>query len=123
MKARDVLELATVGGATVAGLGSIVGSISPGKAADLILTRTDSIHMAPAADPIAALVLYAHPSDIDTVLVGGREAKAHGKLVGVNWSAIRARLEASADRIHAAFARAPLARIERIAAQLMLGET
>ena len=43
-------------------MGSLVGSIEPGKAADLILLRTDGLHMAPLNDPVAAVVLHAGPA-------------------------------------------------------------
>ena len=44
---RDVLRFATLGGAEALGLGSLCGSIEPGKAADLILLRTDGLHWRP----------------------------------------------------------------------------
>jgi cytosine/adenosine deaminase-related metal-dependent hydrolase len=120
LQARDVLRLATLGGAAVAGLDGEVGSLTPGKQADLILTRTDAINMTPATDPVGALVLNANVHDVDTVLVAGRVVKSQGRLVGVDWRALADRLVASAARIHAGFAAAPVARVEALAAQLML---
>ena len=58
---------------------SLVGSIEPGKAADLILLRTGGVHMAPLNDPVAAVVLHAGPADVDTVLVGGEVVKESGR--------------------------------------------
>ena len=77
---RDVLRFATLGGAEALGMDSLVGSIEPGKAADLILLRTDRLHMAPLNDPVAAVVLHAGPADVDTVLVGGEVVKESGRL-------------------------------------------
>ena len=103
LKARDVLELATIGGARAAGLDGVTGSITPGKQADVMLTRTDSPHMAGVCDPVAALVLYAAASDVDTVLVGGDVLKRGGALVGyrgpLDWPGISQRLSASGERI------------------------
>ena len=78
---RDVLRFATLGGAEALGLGSVCGSIEPGKAADLIVLRTDGLHLTPLNDPVATVVLHAGPADVDTVLVGGqvvRRAAADG---------------------------------------------
>jgi len=119
LHARDVLELATVGGARALGLEHRIGTLAPGKRADVVLTRTDSINMLPATDPVGALVLNATTHDVDTVLVAGRAVKRAGALVGVDWPALAARLETSARRIHAAFAAVPLARIEALMAPMM----
>lgn len=98
-KARDVLRLATAGGARAAGLGAAVGTLEVGRKADVVLTRTDAIHMTPATDAVGALVLNANASDVDTVLVDGRIVKRHGQLVGVDWPALSRRLRASSERI------------------------
>jgi cytosine/adenosine deaminase-related metal-dependent hydrolase len=120
LRARTVLELATRGGARVAGLDSVVGTLSPGKQADVVLTRTDGVHMTPAADPVAALVLYANAADVDTVLVAGRVVKRAGRLTGVDWPALAERLLRSSARVRAGLETAPLAEIEALAAGLML---
>ncbi len=81
--ARHALRWITEGGAKALGLWDRIGSITPGKQADLVLVRCDSPHMFPAAesDAAAALVMYAEHADIDTVLVGGHCVKRDGKLV------------------------------------------
>jgi cytosine/adenosine deaminase-related metal-dependent hydrolase len=103
LRAREVLALATIEGARAAGLDAVAGSISPGKQADLVLVRTDSPHMAGVCDPIAALVLYAAASDVDTVLIGGDVMKRGGVLVGHgggdDWPRLRERVRASGERI------------------------
>lgn len=99
---RDVLRFATLGGAEALGMDSLVGSIEPGKAADLILLRTDGVHMAPLNDPVAAVVLHAGPADVDTVLVGGEVVKESGRLAKGRASAAIGLVEASRDRIVAA---------------------
>jgi len=103
LRARQVLELATLEGARAAGLERTTGSITVGKHADLVLTRTDSTHMAAVCDPVAALVLYAGPGDVDTVWVGGDVVKRSGTLVGhhapLDWPRVRDRLRVSSARI------------------------
>lgn len=79
---REILEWGTLGGAKAAGLGDQVGSLTPGKQADVVLIRTDGIGFAGwnERDPIASVVLQANPGNVDTVLVGGEIVKRNGKL-------------------------------------------
>ena len=99
---RDVLRFATLGGAQALGLGSVCGSIEPGKAADLVVLRADGLHMAPLNDPVAAVVLHAGPGDVDAVLVAGEVVKEGGALVDGRAADARALVQASRERIVAA---------------------
>jgi cytosine/adenosine deaminase-related metal-dependent hydrolase len=101
---RDALRFATLGGAEALGLGSVCGSLEPGKAADLVLVRTDGLHGAPMHDPVSWLVLHAGPADVDTVLVGGRVVKRAGRLEGVDVPAARRLVEDTRDRVTAELA-------------------
>jgi len=96
---RDVLRFATLGGAEALGLGSVVGSIERGKAADVIVLRTDRLHLAPLNDPVAAVVLHAGPADVDTVILGGDVVKEGGALVAGRAEDARRLVQASRDRI------------------------
>lgn len=78
---RRVLELATIGGARDLGLDAVTGSLTPGKRADLVLVRTDTVNTAPSSDPVSTVVRSAQPSDVDTVIVDGVILKRHGDLV------------------------------------------
>ena len=69
--ARDVLRMATLGGAEAMGLSSQTGSLTPGKHADLIAVRLNQPHAVPATDPYAALVYSARASDVQLTLCGG----------------------------------------------------
>jgi cytosine/adenosine deaminase-related metal-dependent hydrolase len=120
LRARDVLELATIGGARAAGVGDRAGSLVPGGQADLILVRTDAINMVPAIDAVGAVVLNANVHDVDTVLVAGRAVKRGGRLVGVDWPVLAAKLRRSSERILAASGRVDIAPIEAMAAGFML---
>ncbi|MGI5499325.1 amidohydrolase family protein [Lentzea sp. CA-135723] len=102
LSSRDVLSFATVDGAHACGLGSQIGSLTPGKAADIILVRADDLTMFPLNHPAGALVTAGHPGLVDTVLVAGRVVKRDGVLVDVDLTALKARLLESRDRIAAA---------------------
>jgi cytosine/adenosine deaminase-related metal-dependent hydrolase len=82
LSSRDVLSFATVDGARVCGLGSKVGSLTPGKQADLLMLRGDSLALAPLNNPIGQIVYAAHPGLVDTVLVAGKIMKRNGVLHG-----------------------------------------
>jgi cytosine/adenosine deaminase-related metal-dependent hydrolase len=80
--ARDVLTFATREGARTVGLGDKVGTITPGKSADLILIPRHALNLAPMVDPIGALVLAGHAGNVEAVLVEGRPVKWNGRLIG-----------------------------------------
>jgi cytosine/adenosine deaminase-related metal-dependent hydrolase len=104
---RKVLEIATVSAARAIGFGHIAGSLAVGKKADLLLMRIDALGLAPMADPYAAVVTYGHPSLVDTVMVDGCIVKRQGKLVGIDWPAVRAALERSKADIRRRFSLIP----------------
>lgn len=106
-RCEEVLEMATMGGAKAVGLDDIIGSIKPGKRADLLLVKCDSLRMFPIHDPIGALVLYANGSDIDTVFINGEVLKSGGKLL-VDWPKIRRELGASVASIMERAKKAPV---------------
>jgi 5-methylthioadenosine/S-adenosylhomocysteine deaminase len=82
--AKRVLEMGTIDGAHALGLGDQIGSLTPGKRADLILVRTDAVNMAPMADPARMIVQAAQPANVDTVMVDGRILKRHGRLTTID---------------------------------------
>jgi cytosine/adenosine deaminase-related metal-dependent hydrolase len=84
----QILELATMGGARDLGLADTVGSLTPGKRADLILIRTTDINIAPLGDPAEAIVRSAQPYNVDTVIVDGRFMKRGGRIVAFNADAV-----------------------------------
>ncbi|KUJ50116.1 amidohydrolase [Streptomyces albus subsp. albus] len=83
LTAADVLRAATLDGAAALGLADRIGSLRPGKQADLVLLRTDTVGTAGAVayDPVGAVVAAAHPGHVDTVLVAGRPVKRDGRLL------------------------------------------
>jgi cytosine/adenosine deaminase-related metal-dependent hydrolase/ribose/xylose/arabinose/galactoside ABC-type transport system permease subunit len=94
---REVLGYATVEGARANGLESKVGTLTPGKQADVILLRTDRMNVTPLNDPATAVVAGMDTGNVDTVLIGGRVMKRHGRLLHVDWPALRDKAAASRD--------------------------
>jgi cytosine/adenosine deaminase-related metal-dependent hydrolase len=91
MTMRDVLEFATLAGAKATGLESKIGSLTAGKQADIVMIRTDDINLAPVSDAVGAIVLAAHPGNVDSVYVAGRAVKKGGKLLSVDLDQVRDR--------------------------------
>ncbi len=77
---REALEWATIEGARALGLEDRIGSLAPGKAADLILIDGSHINLFPVHDPVESVVFHANPSNVDTVMIGGRIVKRGGRL-------------------------------------------
>ncbi|MFI5733997.1 8-oxoguanine deaminase [Kribbella sp. NPDC051587] len=80
---RDTLEMATLGGAQLLGRLDEIGSLEPGKLADLALWNLNTLQHAGIPDPIAALVLST-PPPLDLLLANGRPVVNHNTLVTVN---------------------------------------
>lgn len=97
--ATEVLSFATQGGATAAWLGDVIGSITPGKAADVILVRTDAYGMQPMNYPAGAIVESGNPNLVDTVFVNGRPVKRHGRITGHDFARVRELAEQARDRV------------------------
>lgn len=80
--AKEIVRLATMGGAETLGLAEKVGSIEIGKKADLTLIETESVNMFPIFDPYSAIVYSANASNVDSVWVNGRHLVCEKKMVG-----------------------------------------
>jgi cytosine/adenosine deaminase-related metal-dependent hydrolase len=83
-RTRDALEWATLGGAKALGLDRRIGSLAPGKQADIVLIDTRGMNVFPAlpgGDPVHAVMMYAESADVEHVLIAGRFAKRDGRLV------------------------------------------
>ena len=99
LTAREVLEFATIEGARANGLADKVGTLTPGKEADIIMLRTDRINIFPINDPIGAVVWGMDTSNVDTVFVGGKALKRDGQLIGVDLDRIRKSAYESRDYV------------------------
>ncbi len=80
ISARRVLELATIEGARSMGMGDIIGSLTPGKRADLLMVDTRAVNLGVLTEPAHLLVEAAQPANVDTVLIDGRILKRGGRL-------------------------------------------
>lgn len=101
MPARKAIEMATIGGARALGILDRVGTLTPGKRADIILIRTTDINMAPFTDPVHMVVQSTNPSNVDTVMIDGRILKSDGKLVGIDVARIAREASDTAVRVRA----------------------
>ncbi len=81
MDARTVLEMATIGGARAIGLDHEIGSIEPGKQADLIVIDLSSPHLTPMYNPVSHLVYAVKGSDVRDVFVAGEPLVRHHNLI------------------------------------------
>jgi len=81
---RDALGWGTANGAHTMGLEHRIGSLTPGKQADVIVIGGRRLNMVPMADPVGCLVAQANAANVQHVLVAGRFAKRDGELVGLD---------------------------------------
>jgi len=88
LKVREVLEWATVEGARANGLEKKVGTLTPGREADIIMLRTDQLNVMPYNNAVGAVVTSMGTQNVDTVLIAGKVVKHNGKLVGVDMNRI-----------------------------------
>jgi cytosine/adenosine deaminase-related metal-dependent hydrolase len=96
---RDVLGFATIEGARACGMDSKIGSLTPGKRADIILVRTDNFSMTPLNNPVGQFVYNAHPGMVDTILVDGNIVKRDGKMLKVDFARVAKLAHESRDDI------------------------
>ncbi|MGH2525119.1 MAG: amidohydrolase family protein, partial [Actinomycetota bacterium] len=95
----EVLACATIDGAKANGLDAKTGSLTPGKQADVILLRTDRMNVTPLNDPATAVVAGMDTGNVDTVMIAGRVMKRHGKLLHVDWAAVKRAAADSRDHV------------------------
>jgi cytosine/adenosine deaminase-related metal-dependent hydrolase len=99
VSARDTLEMATIEGAKALNLDDEIGTITPGKRADLVLINANDFMTAPSHSPIQTVVFQSDPSHIDTVLVDGEVVKRDGELTNPKVREEFDRFVASGERL------------------------
>jgi len=102
MQCLDAIRHATIEGARGLRLDGVTGSLTPGKAADIVLLDAEAINVAPLNNVPGAVVTLMDRSNVDTVMVAGRVKKWRGRLLGFDIDRLRGELEASRDRVFAA---------------------
>lgn len=102
LTALDAIGMATMGGAKGLRLDRKIGSLTPGKEADIILLDAEAINVAPLNNVPGAVVTLMERSNVDTVLVAGKVKKWKGSLLGFDVARLRGELEKSRDYLFSA---------------------
>jgi 5-methylthioadenosine/S-adenosylhomocysteine deaminase len=102
VSAQTALEMATIGGARVIGRAHDLGSLEPGKRADLVIVRMDQPRQTPMYDPISHLVYTTRGDDVDTTIVNGRVLMRGGKVLTLSESDVLAAARKAANQVRAA---------------------
>jgi len=95
----EVLRMATLGGAEVLDMAACIGSLTPGKQADVLILDPGRANFAPRLNWINQLVFNGQPANVDWVFVDGQPLKAGGRVVGVDPAPIIEATEVAARRI------------------------
>ncbi|KAH8777692.1 hypothetical protein F5883DRAFT_696506 [Diaporthe sp. PMI_573] len=97
---HDAMCWATRNGAAALGLGDQIGTLTPGKRADVVHVSDDRA-LTPSVDPLGTTVLHSSAADVDTVLIDGRVRKRYGRLVEHDRAKVRAQTNDATKRIMA----------------------
>jgi 5-methylthioadenosine/S-adenosylhomocysteine deaminase len=95
----DVLRMATVDGAKLLDMSDHIGSLTPGKKADLIIINPNNVNFAPRFDWLSQIVFNGQPTNVEWVFVDGQPLKKKGKLVDVDTKTIMEMAQKAANRI------------------------
>jgi 5-methylthioadenosine/S-adenosylhomocysteine deaminase len=98
---REVLRYATINGAKHLRLDKKIGSLTPGKEADIIILDATTLNVAPLNQVPGAVVSLMDRTNVETVIVAGKVRKWQGRLLDVDLRHLRRQLEASRDYIFA----------------------
>jgi cytosine/adenosine deaminase-related metal-dependent hydrolase len=100
LRAKDVVEWCTRGGAHTLGRDADLGSLEVGKKADVVLIKNDSSPVSfPVLNPFGHVAFQAQRGDVHTVVVDGRVVKSDGRLVGIDLAPVRAEIENTIDHL------------------------
>jgi 5-methylthioadenosine/S-adenosylhomocysteine deaminase len=103
--AKAVLEMATIGGARALGLERRIGSLEPGKRADVIVVDMSSARQTPMYDPVSHLVYATHGDDVQATIVNGRVLMRGRKALTLDEPAILAEARMLAEKVKLAVKR------------------
>jgi 5-methylthioadenosine/S-adenosylhomocysteine deaminase len=102
LTAKTVVELATIRGAHALGMGGRIGSLEPGKRADLVTVSLARARLTPVYDPISHLVYAAHGDDVQNSIVNGRVLMRNRKVLTMNEAAVLADAQSWGEKVKAA---------------------
>jgi len=100
--ARTALDMATMGGARALGMGDRIGSLEPGKRADLIVVSMSSARQTPMYDPISHLVYTTRGDDVRTAIVHGKVLMKDRNMLTLNEASVLSEARGWADKVRAA---------------------
>jgi len=96
---REVLEFATIEGARCASLDGKIGTLTPGKEADIVMLRADRLNLWPLNNAPGTVVNLMNPGNVDTVFIAGKVRKWRGSLVGVDAPRVMREAEQARDAV------------------------
>ena len=99
LSCRDVLEFATIEGARCANLEDRIGTLTPGKDADIVVLRADRLDVWPLNNAAMTVVNMMNPSHVETVFIGGKVKKWRGGLVSVDVPSVLRLVEEARDGV------------------------
>ena len=99
ISAYDILKMATIEGAKVLGLENEIGSLEPGKKADMIFIKTDKLHMCPANDVCANLVYSSNGADVESVMIDGKVIMQNRKMLNLDEKQVMRQVKKIAKRL------------------------
>jgi 5-methylthioadenosine/S-adenosylhomocysteine deaminase len=105
LPAADVLAMATREGAAALGMEKIIGSLEPGKRADLIVVSMNAARQTPMYDPLSHLVYTTRGDDVRTTIVNGKILMREGKVLTLNEPAVLAEARKLAAEVRQAVAK------------------
>jgi 5-methylthioadenosine/S-adenosylhomocysteine deaminase len=97
LNTRDILEMATIEGARAAHVEDRIGSLTPGKEADVVILNARTLNAAPVNHAAGAIVMLMDTSNVESVIVRGRFVKRDHQLVGVDVDAVAQALERTVE--------------------------
>jgi 5-methylthioadenosine/S-adenosylhomocysteine deaminase len=100
--ARTALEMATIGGARALGMDRQIGSLEPGKRADLIIVSMRAARQTPMYDPVSHLVYVTRGDDVQTTIVQGKVLMRDRKVLTLDETAVLAEARGWTQKIRAA---------------------
>ena len=99
ISAYDILKMATIEGAKVLGMENEIGSLEPGKKADMIFIKTDKLHMCPANDVCANLVYSSNGADVESVMIDGKVIMQNRKMLNLDEKQVMRQVKKIAKRL------------------------
>ncbi|MGO4330358.1 amidohydrolase family protein [Cupriavidus sp. 2TAF22] len=97
LTSRDVFEFSTLEGAKACGYDGLIGSLTPGKQADVVLIDTNAVNLMPLNYTYGSIIESTHAGNIDSVYVAGKAMKRGGKLLSVDLASLRKKVDAARD--------------------------